>query len=134
MRSLIFCFSFFTKLWRLSLSAMSAGHLIIYFWRCISVVSFLLFPLSVSESFIIAGFNWRPLSGDDEKKIIPWTKLVVGLMVFNCIQEEDRLNQDIENYGFGYVTHYPFPSKISYAPCPQFLFVHIYLFVPQKYG
>lgn len=55
-------------------------------------------------------------------------------MVFNCIQEEDRLNQDIENYGFGYVTHYPFPSKISYAPCPQFLFVHIYLFVPQKYG
>lgn len=82
MRSLIFRFSFFTELWWLSLAPMSAGHLIICFWRCISVVIFLLFPLSVSVNFIILGFNWRPLWGDGGKKVISWTKLLQGLMVF----------------------------------------------------
>lgn len=67
MRSLIFCSFFSTKLWWLPLAPMSVGHLITCFWRCISVVSLLLFPLSISENFIILGFNWRPLWGDGEK-------------------------------------------------------------------
>lgn len=128
MRSLIFHFSFFSKLWRLSLAPMSAGHLIICFWRCISVVSLLLFPPSISVSFIIAGFNWRPLSGDGEKKILSWTKLVQNswFLLYSRVRGIKSGCWKLWELLSWYVSHYLFPSKKSFSPYPQLLFFHFF--------